>query len=207
MIGAQAARLLISIVTGMALARLLDPTDFGIFAMVLSLTAFVTSFSDFGLGMAAVQREHVHDSELNALFWLGVRLSGLTFLFMALMAPVLVWFYDEPRLIGVTLVMAFAVVLMELAVQQRAVLVRRMRFATITAIEVCAAVVGAAAGISAAAVGAAYWALVLQFVAVAVAQSAGAWLFCDWRPGRLREARGSGFRALTVYGRDYTLYR
>ena len=46
-VGAQAFQLAFLVGVGMALARLLTPDDFGVYAMVLTLTAFVDNFRDF----------------------------------------------------------------------------------------------------------------------------------------------------------------
>src|SRR5262245_61758531 len=58
-IGAQAVQLALTVSSGVILARLLRPEDFGLLAMVSSLTAFVDNFRDFGFPMATVYRKTI----------------------------------------------------------------------------------------------------------------------------------------------------
>lgn len=206
-VGAQAVQLLVFVGTGMVLARLLTPGDFGLFAMVLSLTGLVGSFRDFGFRMATVQREGLREEEISALFWVTQKLNGLTVLFVVVMAPVLVWFYGEARLLSLTMGMAGGVWLMGLSIQHESLLARQMRFGSLTVVELIAILAGSGAALTAAVGGVGYWALAVQFVVTAAAHSAGVWLACGWRPRRPGAAGATpGLSALLAYGRDSTAY-
>src|SRR6266496_1928873 len=88
------------------LARLLTPKDFGLVAMVTGVTGFFSIFKDAGLSMATVQRETITHGQVSNLFWVNIALGVvLTAVSMAL-APVLVAFYGEPRLLWVTIALA-----------------------------------------------------------------------------------------------------
>lgn len=56
-LAAQVGKMALYAVTGMVLARLLTPRDFGVYAMAMSLVALVRSVQDFGFPLATVQRE------------------------------------------------------------------------------------------------------------------------------------------------------
>ena len=204
-VGAQAFQLAFLVGVGMALARLLTPDDFGVYAMVLTLTAFVDNFRDFGLPMAAVQEEDLTHGDLSALFWLTQRLNMMTVVGVAIAAPGVAWLYSEPRLIWPTVVAAGAILCQGLTLQHESVLIRRMRF-----IETGSVLLGGLVGIWLGIEGWGYWALIVQLVAMAVARSVAMWLASDWSPA----ARGSGgatvtpkLRSLLGYGAHYTGYR
>lgn len=204
----QVVRLLLLVGSGMVLARLLTPWDFGVFAMVGLLIAFVESFRDFGFPMAALHREDLKHAQLSALFWTSQKLSLLTSLGVAALAPALAWFYGEQRLTAIAVAMAGGVFVLGLANQHESLLMRQMRFARLRAIEIGAMVVGIVAGVSAALLGAGYWALVAQFVATATTRTAALWLACDWRPAAVRGlVRDDGTRSLLTYGADVTGFR
>ena len=81
----------------------------------------------------------------------------------AAVAPLVGWFYREPRVVGITLAVSVGVLLSGLAVQHQAVLRRRMRFTTLAAIDVASDALGMIVAIAAAQFyNAGYWALVLQ---------------------------------------------
>ena len=152
--------------------------------------------------MATVHQEDVSSRQVGALFWLNAKLNAAVTTLMICMAPPLAWFYDEARLVSITLVMAVGVFGMGLAAQHESLLRRQMRFGTLTLIEV-----GAAAGIAAALLGAGYWALVLQFLVTRLSSTAAAWIACDWRPrwgDRRREDAGLELQSLLSFGGYYT---
>jgi Polysaccharide biosynthesis protein len=68
---AQAASFLLRIGSLMVLARLLDPTDFGLVGMVTAVTGVLDLFRDFGLSAASVQRAAVTEEQISTLFWVN----------------------------------------------------------------------------------------------------------------------------------------
>src|SRR5271165_1116886 len=90
----------------MILARLLGPKDYGLVGMVTAFTGVLTLFRDFGLSSAAVQRATVTDEQISTLFWINLLAGSLLGLLTLAMAPFIAAFYHEPRLLGVTAVLA-----------------------------------------------------------------------------------------------------
>ncbi len=198
----QGASFVIRTASTMVLARLLTPADFGLIAMVTAITGFAAVFKDLGFSMATVQRAEVNHRQVSTLFWLNVAFSSLIALVLAGCAPVISWFYSEPRLTWVTLAMAVHLVLGGLAVQHQAVLQRQIRFITLAVVQVLAMLIGVVAGIIAALYGAGYWALVILQLVAAAAMVLGVWGTCKWRPGR--PVRGSGVRSMVKFGGNLT---
>lgn len=58
-VSAQGAKFLLNLASTMILARLLMPRDFGLVAMVMTVTNFLRVFKDAGLSIATVQRERI----------------------------------------------------------------------------------------------------------------------------------------------------
>jgi PST family polysaccharide transporter len=200
--GGQAVRFALQFLSTVVLARLLTPDDFGVIAMVMAVAGFIGLFKDLGLSTATVQRRELSVAQVDAMFWIGLAvsagLSGLT----AAMAPLIAWFYGEPRLVSIAVAVGGAFLLTGLGVQHLALLRRQMRFAALAAVEVAASAAGVAAAIVLAALGARYWALVGLILVQAAASSAGAWTVCGWVPGRPR--RAAGIRGMVVFGANLT---
>ena len=112
----------------MVMARLLIPKDFGLFAMVTTVMGFLRIFQDAGLSMATVQRQEITHAQVSNLFWVNVGVGGVATLLVAASAPAVAWFYREPRLVSITLVLSVTFVLTSSAVQHVALLNRQMRF-------------------------------------------------------------------------------
>src|SRR5665811_1823421 len=79
-------------------ARLLQPADFGLVAMVTVVTGVLELFSSAGLSMATVQRSTINNEQISTLFWINILVGTMLAALCLLIAPLLVAFYREPRL-------------------------------------------------------------------------------------------------------------
>src|SRR3954466_13672631 len=125
---AQIANFVFRIGSLMIMARLLDPTDFGLVGMVTAFTGVLNLFRDFGLSTATVQRENVTNEELSTLFWINVLVGVVLAACALIFSPFVVRIYHEPRLLGVTMVMSLGFLFNALGVQHSALLQRHLRF-------------------------------------------------------------------------------
>ena len=66
--GSSALRLSFVVVA----ARLLEPEDFGLVAMVTAFTAMLDLFATAGLASAAVQRSVIDNKQISTLFWINI---------------------------------------------------------------------------------------------------------------------------------------
>ncbi len=207
-VAAQAVQVVLAIGGGAILARLLLPGDFGVFAMALTLIGFVMWFRDFGLPMAATQQETLDHGAASALFRTSIWLSAATTVFVIAMSPVVAAFYDESRLVGVIAVLSIGSFVSGFSIVPEGLMIRRMRFVPLAAIEVGAGVASLTAGLTVAFLGGGYWALVAQHLALVSVKSLAVCLACGWRPGIRADARGAeSARAMFRYGRQLTFTR
>ena len=187
------------------LARLLNPSDFGLVGMVAALTGILNLFRDFGLSAASVQHVELTEDQSTALFWInmavGIVLAGIT----AASAHIIADFYREPRLYWVTLAMATTFIFNSAGNQHSAHLQRELRFTALSAIDTGSLVLGAALGIGGAMAGWGYWALVAMTVATPLSSAIALWIITSWIPRlpKLRAGIGSMIRfgsTLTING-------
>lgn len=201
-LAAQVLRLVIRTASTILLARLLTPRDYGLIGMVVILVDFVSMFQYMGLSTATVKWTELNHRQVSTLFWINAALSAAIMLLTFGSAPLLAWFYHEPRLIGITACYAVSIFLMGLNIQHEAILARQMRFGVIALIELAAILIGLCAAVVAALYGAGYWALVVNQLVMTTATVVGVWGVCKWRPGL--PSRGSGVRSMLSYGGNLT---
>jgi O-antigen/teichoic acid export membrane protein len=182
-IATQAASFALTMASIAILARLLTPDDYGLMAMVTVVVGFMAMFNDFGLSMATIQRREITQPQVSTLFWLNTALGLFLMLLTAAFAPVLAWFYDDRRLVSLTVFLAVTFLISGLGVQHQALLRRQMRYFSLASIEIIGLVMGIVLAVVAALRGLQYWALAIQMVATATVSTAGFWLLCRWRPG------------------------
>ncbi|WP_187261811.1 lipopolysaccharide biosynthesis protein [Pontibacter beigongshangensis] len=184
-ISTMAAQVLTFIMTTaqtVVLARLLVPEDFGLIAMVSSVTGFVTIFKDLGLSSAIIQKEKLTQQEVSSVFWLNVLICLGIALGIALLSPAIAYFYDEDRLLPITLIFALNIFIVGFSIQHGALMRRQMRFKRLSLIQLSAVSINILAGILMAWLGFGYWTLVLQGFIFTVLETIALWTSCDWRP-------------------------
>ena len=157
----QGMKFVLSLGSTMILARLLTPQDFGLIAMVIAVTEFILVFKDLGLSTATVQQAEIDHDQVSTLFWINVALSATLMLITFALAPVIAWFYKDPRLISVTAAISTTFLFGGLTVQYQALLRRQMRISAVVTIEVAAIAIGILTGILCAWVGMGYMGLPL----------------------------------------------
>lgn len=186
-----------------AAARLLEPEDFGIVAMVTVVTAILDLFTTAGLSSAAVQKSTINDEQISTLFWINL-LVGITLsVLCVLIAPLVVAFYHEPRLFWVTAAMGAGFVFNAAGVQQLALLQRQMRYVRLAAIEFSCQLASLSLGICLALAGYGYWALVAAAVALPAAVTVSTWTATGWIPGRPHW--NAGIRSMLHFGGTVTV--
>ena len=185
------------------LARLLSPREFGLYAMVMTVAAFMNIFKDAGLSTVTIQKESITHAQVSNLFWMNVAVSGLAAATMALAAPAVAWFYRQPELVAISLVLAGGFLLEGLAIQHIALLNRQMRFAAVSAIEIGATTGGLLLGVGMAVAGRGYWSLVAATLSTSAFRMLAAWAVSPWRP--TRPTANAGTRPLIHFGANLTV--
>jgi O-antigen/teichoic acid export membrane protein len=201
-LSAQGAKFFLNLVSTMILARLLMPRDFGIVAMVTTVTGFLRVFKDAGLSIATVQRERITHAQVSNLFWINVAVSILSSLILAASAPVIARFYHNDRLIGITLFLSATFLISGSTVQHQALLKRQMRFKALALIEVGSMMVGVLVGIVMALLGYRYWSLVGSSLSMETTGLLLTWSVSRWRPQL--PSRRSGIGPLVSFGAHRT---
>ena len=197
-ITSQGVNFLITSTSTVVLARLLTPADYGLVAMATAITGLGQAFADLGLSEATIQREDLNHRQVSALFWINVAI-GLTLMLITVgLAPVLAWFYREPRLKDIALVLSSTFLIGGLRVQHEALLKRQMRFKALAVRDVASSAAGVSLAIIMARRGAGYWAIVAFPVAAQFTQMALSWLAVRWIPGLPR--RDANVRSMVVFG-------
>lgn len=208
-VGSRLLDYVIQLLSTIVLARLLAPEDFGLVAMVTSITGFFIIFKDFGLSDATVQSETLSHEQTTRLFWINLLVGFILFLIVSLIAPILSWFYHDTRLIMVTVVSALGFIFAGLYTQHTALLKRNMQFKEISLIEIMGVLISTIITIIIAFKEFSYWALVLRPLIGNLCVTIGIWYICKWIPGKptisanVKSFLSFGFNTLGFYFVNY----
>jgi PST family polysaccharide transporter len=197
-ITSQGAQFVIQSVATISLARLLVPADFGLVAMVTAITGLGQAFADLGLSEATIQREEISHHQVSTLFWINFAIGLALMLVTAALAPLLAWFYKEPRLKELTLVLSVTFLIGGLRVQHNALLMRQMRFTARAIRDVGSSAISVPIAIAMAWHGAGYWAIAALPLTYNFIQTALSWVMVRWLPGPPR--RDAKVGSLIAFG-------
>ena len=190
----------INLVSLVILARLLQPTDYGLVAEATVIIGLASVVGDLGLSLAAVQAPTLSQDQRSALFWVNGALGFITGLVIAACSPLMAAFYREPRLVPVTLALASVFLVSGFSVQWKVDINRAGRFWSLGLIDVLSGAIGLAVAVVAASLGFGFWALVGQQVVAALVGLVLAANYSRWRPSPPR--RKSNVTGLLRFGRD-----
>ena len=137
------ASLTISVVYSMVIARLLTPTELGVFSVTMVLLMFVSTVRDMGAGQYLVQEKDLTTERIRAVWAVQLGLGvGLACLVLLASYPVAA-FYDEPRMRNIMLVVALNYLINPFGSLTYAWLMREMRFESIALMRFSAGLGGA----------------------------------------------------------------
>lgn len=202
-ISAATLSLGVQLVSTVILARLLKPADFGLVAMVTTISMFLFSVGANGFNEAIIQRDTLDRSLASNLFWINAALGFILTIGFAATGSLLARFYRNPLVADVAVAMSPSILVSAVSIIHVALLKRAMRFAAVSANEVVGRSVNTIVAILLAFRGWGYWALVAGIIAQVLSTTMGAWWLCRWIPSLPRPGVGTratvGFAA-NVYG-------
>lgn len=168
------------------LARMLNPYDYGLAAVVLTVSEFVTVFSlKVGITYKLIQADESDIAVLSeTAYWLSWILCGLFFVIQCLLAFPIAWFYGDTNLILPICVMAIVYLILPTFSIQEALIQRENRLNILALCNISQSLIGSTLTAIFALMGFGMWAIVLPMILVLPA-----WYFISlanhpWRPSR-----------------------
>lgn len=192
--GAQGVTFIVSIV----LARLLDPSVYGIIAIVTVFTTILNVFIDSGLGNALIQKKDADDLDFSTVFFFNISMCIVLYILLCLAAPVIAAFYKMPELTSVLRVMSLTIIVSGIKNVQQAYVSRNLLFKRFFYATLGGTIGAAVLGIWMAYKGYGVWALVMQNLFNTTVDTIILWITVKWRPKRMFSF--SRFRGLFSYG-------
>ena len=93
--------MLIQFISGIILARLLTPYDYGCIGMLMIFMLLAESFIDGGFGSALIQKKNPTQTDYSTIFFWNMGLSVVLYAVLFLSAPAIARFYRIPELSNV----------------------------------------------------------------------------------------------------------
>jgi O-antigen/teichoic acid export membrane protein len=179
------ARIVLQTLQLVVLARLISPQDFGLMAMVLSVTAFIQLFSDLGVSNSIIHARYISNEGLSTLYWLNVVIGGALSGLIWLASPHIAAFYSEPHLGRPLSLAGLSFLLLAIGQQVKVLAEKRLDFQVVAIVELASVIVATILTIVAAYKGAGVYALVIGVLSMSGGNSLLYLLFArkGWKPG------------------------
>lgn len=171
----------IQFVTGVYMARILSPSDYGLMGMLLVFTALSDAILNGGLSTALIRKTDRTDTDAATAFYFNIGVGLLLYGILFISSPAIASFYKVPVLEDLVKVAAVPFVVNAFFLVQRTYLTIRMDFKRQAKISVVSALVKGGTGIAMAVAGCGVWAIAWSGVVGAAVSCLLYWRRSVWR--------------------------
>lgn len=192
------SQIFVSFVSGIVLARLLEPEDYGCIGMLSIFMLVSSAFIDGGFGSALIQKKRPTQDDYSTVFFWNLGLSIIIYLILFLCAPIIADFYRLPLLCDVLRAQGIVLIINALQTVQANQLNKQFRFKKIAITLIVTSIVSLGVTIWLAYKGWGVWALVTQNILIALIPTAVYWATNKWLPKLVFSI--SSFKELFSFG-------
>lgn len=124
------------------LARLLAPDDFGVVSVSNLIIGFFVVFANLGFSNSIIYKQESDRTVLSTLYWLNMLVGALIFVVIQFSTPLIVSFYNEPKLEPVLRLSSFYFLIVYLGQLFMFLLEKELRFKSVATIDITGTVLG-----------------------------------------------------------------
>jgi len=147
---------------GLILARLLNPTDFGLLGMVAIFAALSYVLVESGFGQALIRKQDANETDYNTIFYFNIFTSLLLYLILFSCAPFIADFFHQPKLVIITRISFLAILCNAFYLVPFTQLVKAMDFKAVAKVNLISTALSGLLGIIFAIMHLGVWSLVIQ---------------------------------------------
>ena len=172
----------IQFVSGIILARLLTPHDYGCIGMLSIFMVLAETFIDGGFGSALIQKKKPTQEDYSTIFYWNLGMAVLMYVILFFSAPAIARFYDISLLSDVLRVQGLVLFIYAFNIVQRNQLKKKLNFKVLSIVTITTSIIALGVTIFMAYKGFGVWALVAQNLITAAIPAIVFWFSIKWRP-------------------------
>ena len=169
-------------ISGIILARLLEPEDYGCIGMLTIFMSLATVFVDAGFGTALIQKKRPTQEDYSTVFYFNLCMSTIMYLILFVSAPYIARFYHIDLLCSVLRVQGLILIIHAFSTIQTNQLMKQFRFKKIAIVTISTSIIALTVTIIMAYNKFGVWALVTQHILAALIPAIIYWLTNHWHP-------------------------
>lgn len=152
----------IQLILSVIIARLVQPSDYGLIAMLSIFMAIAQTFIDCGFSNALIHKQKRTNIDYSTAFYFNVLIGIIVYVILYISSPFIASFYNEPRLELLTKIISLNLIINSLLIVQITKLMIAMNFKLQAVISLVAVIISGGVGVYLAYTGYGVWALVVQ---------------------------------------------
>ena len=177
-LGQQVVQFVITLI----LARLLNPTDFGLLGMVAIFAALSYVLVESGFGQALIRKQDTSETDYNTVFYFNIFTSLLLYLILFASAPYIAVFFHQPKLVIITRISFLAILCNAFYLVPFTQLVKIMDFKSVAKVNLISTALSGLLGIIFALLHLGVWSLVIQQLSFHFVRMVLFHFSVNWRP-------------------------
>jgi teichuronic acid exporter len=180
--GQQFGSQLISFVISIVLARLLDPSEFGLIGMIAIFMAVGKTLMDSGMTSSLLRTKNPDQNDYSTVFLYNLFISLIIYIVIYFMAPYVAIFYEKPILTNIIRVYCVTFLIQAFSAVQRCRFTKNFNFKIQLIIDIPSNILSGVIGIIMAYMGYGVWSLVFSGISGFIISTIQVWFYSDWRP-------------------------
>lgn|GEM_PF-295971 len=193
----------LQLISYFVLARLLTPSDIGLFSVASSVLAIAQVVREFGVSTYLIQEKHLTDNKIATAFTITLLISISLFLLLFFVSPAIAAFYNDDHLIDVFRLLSLNFLVIPLNSTSLSLLRREMNFVAIFWINAIGMLVGLIIAVGFSWYGFGYYSLVFSSLGNSLAMAIAISFFR--RGGLFHRLHLGEWRAVVHFGSQVTL--
>lgn len=173
---------LLGLAFGIILGRLLDPSDFGMTAMLAVFSVIANELQSSGFKTGLINLKSPTHDDYNAVFWFNILAGTAIYAVLWFCAPLIADYYGRPALVPLSRYVFLGFVFSSFGMAQSAYLTKQMQIKQIAKCGMTATLASSVVSVILAALGLGYWALATQYLMYIAVNTLLLWHFSEWRP-------------------------
>lgn len=133
---------IVSWVITVLVIRLLTPADYGMAAMIITVTSLITIVAEFGFGVAIIQAKDITKEQISAVSGAAITFGAAAFLLGTLIAPLAAAYYMEPHLKVLVQIAVTNFFIISLGTTPDSILRREHKYSLLAAIDFISTLIG-----------------------------------------------------------------
>ena len=177
---------LLGLAFGIILGRLLDPSDYGMTAMLAVFSVIANELQASGFKTGLINLKSPTHEDYNAVFWFNILAGVAIYVVLWFAAPLIAdYYHHQSKLIPLSRYVFLGFVFSSFGMAQSAYLTKQMQIRQIAQCGMTATLTSSIVSVILAALGFGYWALATQYLMYIAVNTLLLWYFSAWRPTSL----------------------